>query len=896
MTIEQHFFIANFRVLKNSSFYFMNFIYNLPHLLLICLFFLFSTIQGAVLHGTITDDLGGPIPGASIIAKNLQIATSSNLDGEYEIKLPAGQHHISFQSLGNASQSTLITLSEDEVKRLDIILKPVYFKIDEVRVYSGGEDPAYPIMRNAISMAPYYSRQAKRYNASLYLRGTVQIEKIPRLLRKQLEKNIDNTKIEVGKAYSIESLNEIEFIAPDSFKHKIISTHTNFDFPEQNSPIPYINSSFYVSDNELFISPLSPQAMRHYKFQYEGYIKEGNATINKIKVIPRRKSQQLFKGDLYLVDGLWNIHSLDLTLSTFYGDVNIRQVYSPVKDNIWLPVSHILKIVASMIRLAANARYVASVKYSNSVEDKKLPTPQLIVSAIAQSSSEEETQIAEERPPTKTEQKIAEISQKENLSNRDMTRLVSLSQKAIKEREKDKEKVLEISGSYKMEVSKDTLSRDSDFWKTARPIPLTADEKRSFSVSDSLAHSRKPDSLRIKRATSPLRNALLFGGYLFENETSALRYWGLFDFNAISFNAVDGWKYYQKLRLQLIQDSLYGLTFNATGRYAFSRKAFEADLSMQKNYAPKRRGLFSLQAQTGSRDFKNDLGMSSWQEMISSLLFKENYTRWYNDDFISAYNRIDISNGLVLGVEAAYHEFFALRNHTNFSLFKRNSDYHPNTVSDWSDNNDYFKNHTAFITEATIEYTPDHYYIMRNGRKRMLYSDYPTFRGHVEYASGWFNTDNDYLLLEAEIYKEARASFMPTFSWKVGAGKFVRNQQIHFSRFKHFKGSDSPLFFGNPTDQFVLKEYYATSTPDWYITGQATYSSPWLLLKNLPLISETIWNENLHLSYLHTPQNPHYVQLGYSINRIFIFFDVGVFVGFSDGKYAHWGPRISVDW
>ncbi|HKL71965.1 MAG TPA: DUF5686 family protein, partial [Marinilabiliaceae bacterium] len=120
--------------------------------------------------------------------------------------------------------------------------------------------------------------------------------------------------------------------------------------------------------------------------------------------------------------------------------------------------------------------------------------------------------------------------------------------------------------------------------------------------------------------------------------------------------------------------------------------------------------------------------------------------------------------------------------------------------------------------------------------------------------------------------------------------------QIHFSRFKHFKGSDSPLFFGNPTDQFVLNGYYSTSTSDWYITGQATYSSPWLMLKNLPVISETIWNENLHLSYLHTPQNPHYVQMGYSINRIFIFFEVGVFVGFSEGKYAHWGPRISVDW
>ncbi|HLW07449.1 MAG TPA: DUF5686 and carboxypeptidase regulatory-like domain-containing protein [Marinilabiliaceae bacterium] len=875
----------------------MNFTYSPTYIYLLWIFFVLSEVQGGVLHGTITDEQGESIPGASIIAKSLQIGTSTNLEGEYEIKLPAGQHHISFQSLGFTSQSILVTLSEDEVKRVDIILKPVYFKIDEVKIYSGGEDPAYPIMRNAISMAPYYSRQAKSYNANLYLRGTVQIEKIPRLIRKQLEKNIENTKIEVGKAYSIESLNEIEFIAPDSFKHKIISTHTNFDFPEQNSPIPYINSSFYASDNELFISPLSPLAMRHYKFQYEGYIREGNATINKIKVIPRRKSQQLFKGDLYLVDGLWNIHSLDLTLSTFYGDVNIRQVYAPIKGNIWLPVSHIFKIDASMIGLAANARYVASVKYSNIVEDKKLPTPQLIVSAVAQGSSEDEEMITEERVPTKTEQQIAELSQKDRLSNRDMTKLVALSQKAIKEREKDSEKVLEISGSYKMEVSKDTLSGDSDFWKSVRPIPLTTDEKKSFSISDSIAHLTKTDSLSTTIRRQALTSKLLFGGHLFEKEKSVLRYWGLVDFNAITFNAVDGWKYYQRLRLQLNPDSLYRLTLNVRGGYAFNRNAFEGSISMQQNYAPKRRGVFSFSAGSGSNDFKRNLRMMDWQEMISSLLFKENYTRWYNDDYVSAYNRIDITNGLVLGVEASYHDYSTLNNHTNFSFFKRKSDYHPNdAVAHWSDNNNYFKNQTAFITEATIEYTPEYYYRIRDGRKRMLYSDYPTFRGHAEYASGWFDTDNDYLLLEAEVYKKARTSFMPTFSWKVGAGKFLRNRQIHFSRFKHFKGSDAPLFFGNPTDQFVLNGYYSTSTPDWYITGQATYSSPWLLLKNLPVISETIWNENLHLSYLHTPQNPHYVQLGYSINRIYIFFDVGVFVGFSDGKYAHWGPRISVDW
>lgn len=850
--------------------------------------------QEGVVHGVVSDNQGVPIPGASIVVSALHIGTSTNLEGEYELKLPKGQHHITFQSLGFTTESMQTAISEDQDKVVNVKLSPVFFQIDEVKIYSGGEDPAYPIMRNAIAMAPYYSRQAKSYHASLYLRGMVQIEKIPRMIRRQLEKNMDNTKIEVGKAYSIESLNEIEFVAPDSFKHKIISTHSNFDFPEQNSPIPYINSSFYTSDNELFISPLSPLAMRHYKFRYEGYIKEKNAIINKIKVIPRRKSQQLFKGDLYLVDGLWNIHSLDLTLSTFYGNVNIRQVYAPIKGNVWLPVSHIFRIDASMVGMQANGRYVASVKYSNIVEDKQLTTPKLIVSAIAQSnlSDVDEEPIIEEREATKTEQKIAELSQKERLTNRDMTRLVSLSQKAIKEREREGEKVLEISGTYKMEVSRDTLKRDTLYWKNIRPIPLTSDEKKSFAESST---ADPTDSLATPPPPSH-RNRWLYGGVLYQKNRDDFRYWGLFDFNAISFNAVDGWNYYQRARLRLNRDTVNALSINGRVGYAFSRKSVEGRLALTHYYAPKNRGEITVEAGSGSYDFKGNSTMMAWQEMITSLLFKENLTRWYNNNYISAYNRVDIVNGLVLGVRATYHDFSPLENHTNFSLLKRNKEYQPNSeVPQWSDDS-YFKNQTAFITQATIEYTPEYYYRLREGRKRMLYSNYPTFRGHAEYAAGWLNTDNDYLLLEAEIYKENKPSFIPTFSWTIGAGKFLRNQQVHFSRFKHFRGSDSPLFFGTPANQFVLNEYYATSTPNWFLTGRATYSSPWLLLKNLPLISQTIWNENLHVSYIHTPQIKHYIQLGYSINRIFIFFDVGVFIGFANGEYAHWGPRISIDW
>lgn len=74
----------------------------------------------------------------------------------------------------------------------------------------------------------------------------------------------------------------------------------------------------------------------------------------------------------------------------------------------------------------------------------------------------------------------------------------------------------------------------------------------------------------------------------------------------------------------------------------------------------------------------------------------------------------------------------------------------------------------------------------------------------------------------------------------------------------------------------------------------ATYSSPWMLIKNLPFFSNRVWNENLHINYLHTPENPHYFETGYSISRIFMVGSIGVFAGFSEGSYSHWGLKAAI--
>lgn len=855
-----------------------------------------SMTQGAVLHGTITDKGKNPIPGVSLFIRELRTGTISNNEGNYEITLPAGTYHLTFQSLGMRSQDHTISITEEETAELNIELESVHFKIDEVKVYSGGEDPAYAMMRKAISLAPYYLRQANRYDANVYLKGSLQIKKIPRLLRKNMDIRVNDSKIEVGPTYTIESMNEITFIAPDTFRHTVISSQSNFqNNMDENSPIGYINSSFYSPDNDDYISPLSPQAMRHYKYRYEGYIKEGNTIVNKIRVIPRRKSQQLFSGDLYLVDGLWNIYSVDFNLTTFFGDIHVKQVYAPLNNGIWLPVNQLFDIKAAIMGLAADAQYVAAVKYTHIEKDEKLTVPPLLDGGInveAEADNEQKTPIL-----SKTEQKIAAIIEKEELNNRDMMRLAALTEKKAREHKKEKP-VMEIKGSYDIKVRKDSLKRDSLYWQTVRPIPLTSIEAKALAshanLSEAATDSSATDTAKHISRFSKTRRAIMSGTKFPKTGNTQFSYKGLLNLTDIGFNAVDGWKYHQEINFSWKQDSLHALQVETKGGYAFNRESFFGDISIQQDYAPLHRGLLTLTAATGSQSYKREHDVAPLLNMVSSLLFKENYLRLYNNDFVALQNETDITNGLRFTVGASYHDFSPLNNNTNFSFFKQNNDYHSNTINYWNDNNQLFEAQNAFITKASLAYTPRYYYRIENGRKKMLQSDYPTFHVSAEHGTGWFGTDNDYLLLEAGAFKKPELMMRPALSWDVNIGKFVRNKQIHFSRFRHFEGSQIPVVFGDPGTQLMLTDSYLTSTNNWYMRGNVTYSSPWLLLKRLPLLSQTIWNENIHLSYLNSNVMPHYLQTGYSISRIFMLIDAGIYAGISNGEYTNWGIRISI--
>ena len=867
------------------------------------LFILTSTqpLHGQAIKGKITDSNGQPIPFSTVYIKELTKGLTANEDGDFDLKIPEGEYSVVISALGYKPENRQIKISNTTLE-INFILTKQTYQIKEIRIYSNSEDPAYGIMRKAIGLAPYHLNQIKHYSAEVYMKASIIVLKIPKLLQKAMKVEADENEIEVGRNYVEESLNEIIFNAPDKYNQRVISFNTSF--PEDNNVnvMGYVKSSFYQPTVEMAISPLAPNAFSHYRFTFEGVSYEGNYAINKIKVIPRRKSQQLFTGYLYIVDDYWNIHSADLTVDLFIGPIRIRQLYTPVKENAWLPVSYNMDVKASIIGIKLNVSYASSVTYSD-IEINHDITPPLALQKTIKEPVAFENEKQEPAQDKKVAEKIENILNKEEMSNRDMIKLARLMDKETKN-EKPEDKSLEIKETTNYTIEKDAKKTDSTYWNTIRPIPLTENEISGYRVKDSVLLAKSDttanaDTLKKQKSRIFKFAGNVISGKTFRSKDSSLvfRYNGLVGLDKLGFNTVDGWTYKQEFNLRKEFSPGKKLSIYPEIGYAFNRKTPMWNIHNSFSYAPLKRAGFFLDFGQRSLDFNTEYGISRSLNSISSLFFRYNFLRLYEESYFKTGNNIDLSNGLQLSASIKYADRKHLKNSTDYSFFfVDDRDYEDNQPENIHLTNYPLEDQESFVFSLGLSYTPDYYYRIRKGVKYMVSSDYPTF--HIEYKKGipgTFNSRADFDFIEGQISKSEDLGIFSNLDWSISAGGFITNKDMHFTDFKHFNTQEIPLLLDRPENTFMLLEYYRYSTPEWFTEAHIKYNTPFLLIKLLPFFSEKLWQETLYGSYLYQPEFKNYVELGYGLTDVYFVADAGIFVGFEDGKYGRWGVKVSMN-
>lgn len=866
-----------------------------------------------VLKGRITSQSGDPIPYSTVYIQELKQGTTTNTKGDYEIRLPAGKYTVIYQSLGYEPIFFNVTLTDKPITK-DVILPLQYYQIPEVRITASGEDPAFGIMRKVISLAPYYLNNISYYKANVYLKGNIVINKIPRLLKKSVNIGSSDNKspMKEGDVYLMESYNEIEFTAPDKYVQKVISF--NSTFPEEGneiSPMEYVSASFYQPViGDMAISPLAPNAFSHYNFKYLGASPQGNYTINKIQVIAKRKSQQLLEGTIYIIDDLWCLQSVDLTNENLAGKIRVQQLYIPVQDDIWMPVSHKFEINIGIMGFKAEAGYAVSVKYADVKPNSALLKPKIIISPSTFRITGNEA--AADTTRKKTKKQIDKILEKEELSNRDMVKLSRLMAKESETSVHDSiRNNLEIKDKTTHIIEKDAGKRDSAYWAEIRPIPLSDLEMRSIIINDSTRISSslreaKTDTTAAERKKetskflSSVKNIGL--GHTWSDTSGfSFTYGGLIEPKNLSFNTVDGFVYGFDFRFSKSWKKNKSFSVFPDVRWAFSRKQLMWRINASYKFnGMKQREIFLRTGMT-SKDIGNGGGINPFLNNISSLIFEHNYLKVYESDYLLLGYNSEIVNGLTLVLTSAYETRNVLENTTGFSIINTSHEYTGNIPD-----NSYLtpesdpvhamrdQNHASMSVKLT--YIPYQKYRINKGSKTPAGSDWPTFNLTWEHGINDFGKSgvqvNQYDMMKAEVFKSHEMGAFSQFRWRVRAGGFLDNRGLTFYDFFHFNPQPIPLLINDYEDAFMNPSYYSTSTPEAFGEVHTKYTTPYLLLKFIPGLSNTLMRENILFSYLKSRYHPNYTEVGYSMSEILFLAEVGVYVGFEDLSYKSFGAKL----
>ncbi len=564
--------------------------------LLLIIFISSSSIlaHSQCIEGKVTDPSGNPIPYATIYAEDVSKGTTSNIEGIYTLDLPEGKHKVTVRYLGYKTKDVEITCLGN-TQKIDIILEEQLYKIPEVRILASGEDPAYSIMRKAVALSYYYLNQVEEYNCRIYLKGSGKAVEIPRILKKTLKKE----GIVEGKPIVIENITDVHFQLPDVVEETTISMRSSMETSDV-SPMGYITLSLY-NDIDGVISPLGRDAFTYYKFQLAASFYDQDYLVHKIKVIPRREGFDLYSGYIYIVDGFWHLHSAELQMEQKMFTIKINQVYAPVGQDVWMPVSHNFDIDISMMGIEFTFKYVASVSGYNIKLNSKLDHT-LYASMLAESKE----YVNEIDEITRQQQKqIQQLVQKDDLTKKESRKLKKLVKEDV-EKSIPKKSDLELKDNNHVEDSAEL--RSVEYWDTIRPIALTPEEFDSYKVKDSIQLKMETDTVfrdSLKRDDSKFKwNKLLMGGtFSYAEGKHRFNYGGIIDFAHIDYNTVDGLKYGMAFSYSYSNDSGKYFSLSHDIDYAFARERMTNDFNLVYRYNGLKRSYLFIDGGRKTSDF-----------------------------------------------------------------------------------------------------------------------------------------------------------------------------------------------------------------------------------------------------------------------------------------------------
>ncbi len=303
------------------------------------------------ISGYVKDNNGNALPFASVSIKQNGKGVTANQEGYYTMALSPGDYTFIVQYVGYARAEKKMTISAS-TQFFDFVLTPLAGSLTNVVISTNEEDPAYEIIRHAIAKRREYQSPLDSFTCEAYIKTWMKSRKLPEKIlgQKMDEKTRQDIGVDStgkGMLYLSESLTRIAFRKPDQQKLEVLSGRESgsngygFNFPIF---INFYDNNVTVLTDQFaprgFVSPIADAAIYFYKYHYLCSFTEEGKEVHEIEVKPRRAYEPLFTGTIYITDGDWRIHSLDLLLTKssqleILDTLSIRQIQAPISSDVW---------------------------------------------------------------------------------------------------------------------------------------------------------------------------------------------------------------------------------------------------------------------------------------------------------------------------------------------------------------------------------------------------------------------------------------------------------------------------------------------------------------------------------------------------------------------------------
>ena len=692
-------------------------------------------------------------------------------------------------------------------------------------------------------VAPTYAAAISEYEAELYVKGDLHVDKKNVLLHSlphmfHLRKGV--------RDYVVESYHDLHYTAPDIYDDKMrgFSGTAGRAWEADGRLQDFFHINVYASSllGDKLLSPLAPNGRRYYKYTHQGMQQSDAGPVHRVYFVRKGYSYQLLYGYMLISERSMTVREI-----CYIGHTEMNHFIITITlgkegtDKELLPVRYDVEVNLKMLGNKMTGKYVG------------IPDYQEIV-----------------------------MGEPKGLT-------------------------YDLTEAYALTSDTTATIRDYEYISQRRMEPLSAEEQALYSShfarEDSLKHATALTPVESKKNAfwEGVEDILFSRRTVDMRELGSLRVYQLLDPSLLSYSHTNGVSYRYKIRYNRLLSGDRLLRLTPRLGFNFMHREFYWNLSGDFSYWPKRRQSITLETGSGGRIYSTRL--TNAIDRIPEGIFDKDqiHLNYFKDFYVKLMHSWEITNGLTFQVGVTVHQRTAPKN-SKLVLQETGEQIRPSQIpevypdiseSDARMLTDLRKSYNSFAPRIILQWVPGQYYYMNGLRKENLSSRYPRFTFDWEQSvNGVMSNSVEYGRMEFDIQQTLSFGAMRELYLRGGVGTFTNKKHLYFADFEYLRRNNLPDEWRDEISgrvQLLYRHMYNTYSK--YARFHVTYDTPFFLVPHLTKLTKHVIYERIYLNLLFMPSLNPYWEVGYGFGTHLI--DLGVFASFEEKKYQRFGVKVS---